>query len=93
VLSHNIIRNTKDTFDDQVTHHDGEQWRDRIRHCNRYSPAMGVYNSHRQDGDSEDRADNATHNLKMPIKRALGTIDGKMLTLFLRRNTSGSQVY
>jgi hypothetical protein len=29
----------------------------------------------------------------MPIKRTLGIIDRNKLTLFLRRNTSGSQEY
>jgi hypothetical protein len=80
VLPH-ATKNAKYIFDDQITHNNGEQWRDRIRQCDRYSPLVGIYNSRRKEGDGEHRADNATHNLKTPVEPALDTIDGNKISV------------
>jgi hypothetical protein len=78
------INHAKYIFDNRVTHNNGEQWRDRIRQCNRYSPIVGVYNSRGKETDGEHRAGNATQDLKkMLVELTRGTIDGnKTHTIF-----------
>ena len=80
-------------FDDRVAYNNGQQRRHRVRQCDRFPFVVGIYNSRRKDGDGQHRADNVTHNLGLSVEFAFRTVYLGYVTLFLRRRTSGSQLY